>query len=72
MIYPVLFVFYFLNSSLTSIKAKPKRFSPFQSKGFSALVSVSSIPIPQILSYGLASTRILSPVDKRKSLHFVF
>lgn len=49
--------FYLLISSRTSIKANPRRFSPFHSEGFMALGLVSSIPIPQMISYGLASAK---------------
>ena len=43
-------LFYLDNSSLTSINANPKRFSPFHLVGFSTNSSSADIPIPQILS----------------------
>jgi len=39
-----------LSESLTSISAKPNRFSPFQVKGFSMFSCSAESPIPQILS----------------------
>ena len=43
-------LFYLDNSSLTSINANPKRFSPFHLVGFSTNSSSADIPIPHILS----------------------
>lgn len=47
----------------TSIRAIPSKFSPVY--GLPALKSRSSIPIPQIASYGLASINSASPVDNK-------
>src|SRR5699024_6422904 len=55
---------YFFNYSIISTITLPNKFSPFQFSGSSTPLSFSPIPIPQILSYGLASTKVLSPVCK--------
>ncbi len=53
--------------SLTSINANPNRLRP--GHAYKLVISSESleIPIPQILSTGLASTSILSPLESRKS-----
>ena len=52
-----------LNLSLVSIKANPNRFKPFQFLGSSIPLLPAFNPIPHIASYGLASTKTLSPVS---------
>lgn len=51
--------------SLASINKKPSKFSPFHFCGSQMPPLPDLIPIPQTLSYGLASTRILSLVPSR-------
>ena len=50
------FIFCVLNLSLASIKAHPKILVPFHRAGIEIFSLVLSIPTPQILSFGAAST----------------
>lgn len=58
--------------SLTSIRANPSKFCPFHFAGSVTPSSSLLIPMPHILSYGLASTKILFPVLIRYSLSSEF
>ena len=53
------------SSARACIRAKPSRFSPGQRAGSAAAGSSRLAPIPQIASYGEASTNTLRPVPTR-------
>lgn len=55
-----------------SISAKPSRLSPRHRAGIRASGSDAFIPIPQISSWGLASTRTRSPVLRRNAPRAAF
>lgn len=56
--------------SLTLSSVFPNKFKPFHCLGSLDLSSVLLNPIPQILSYGLASTKFLPAVDSNSVFIF--